>query len=294
MAAPFGKVTWSFFDPGFGDGWSETLYNQTATIPQLIFLANAYASARYKLMGTGQRINYIRVAIVTPGGPGGGSQLINPGMLYQKAIPFGGKDPPGTGDEPDNPWNAILTIFSSATPGKQKLLYLRGVPDRVMINPPGPAIFNDPIYQPFWAAYTQTVIQGGWGWLARAVPPAHSGNVVSIVYTPAGAGTTAFLTITTDLAHGILKYAQVQFRSGKVFPRLRGVYTVSTVPTTTSFTVPVNMLTAPIVQTPPKWNDVTLNFIAATAVGVDSEVSRRVGRPLGQSRGRRRHVLPTA
>jgi hypothetical protein len=290
----FGKVTWSYYDPGFGDGWTDTLYSGQTDMSLLIANAQALAAVRWPLMGTGQKISYIRAAIVNPGAIGGGSQLIYCGNQYVKNGPFSPPKPGDSDDNPDNPWQVILLNCLSATPGKTKRMYMRGVPDRIEVNPPGPLVIDDANYLAFYNAWVSVVTNGQWGWLARVNPPAKQGGVTSIAYTAGVYPAAAYLTITTDTNHGLLKNAQVQFRKGKMQPRLRGVYTVASVPSLTAFTIPVNMVAAPVVQVTPNWNDVTLGLQVITAVNVDGETSHRVGRPTGQSRGRRKHVLPTA
>jgi hypothetical protein len=277
-----GKATWFFFDRNSGQGWTESWYHQTTDLPQLLLLAKDYAKERFELLGAGQAINYIRVS--KDDVPNDSRVFRNGPYSQRNVIIVDGK--PDDGLAADNPWQTVL-IRCEGTGNRRKFMFMRGVPDRIIVNPPGPVIIGDPVYGQLFRSWRTLVLGKGWGWKANVAftPP---GAVISALVV--GGGT---LTVTVPAGGAPAAGIKVQFRGGDTTPKLNGTYTVLRKTDDTTFVIAFAGTGMTVVKYPglrPLVEEF-VTFAPAPGAGqyslnIAGETYRKVGRPFGLRVGR--------
>lgn len=133
-----------FFFQDTDVGWSETYWNvSAASVSDLIVRAKKLAPKRVGLLGTGP------IALATPGPVLTyirGEDLANKNqtlIAVQSDVPQGSKErASGTSEVP---WSTILLRFTFGDPGHiyRAMRMLSGVPDDVVVDPPGPVVSTD-------------------------------------------------------------------------------------------------------------------------------------------------------
>jgi Lipase (class 3) len=183
----------------------------------------------------------------------------------------------------------LITISPGTQLGvRKKLMYLRGIPDRVIVDPAGPRIVADAAYLAAFREWSTAVLADGWGWMGIDVPPILTGRVYAFQLEGPGPGRAAMLTVFSSQAFALHVGDEVRFRGGDFTPKLNGVYTVLEVSPDSWFRVSADIAAVPIAIAFPNWETVTESFIRASAIQVAGETRRLTGRPRSKGRNKPR------
>lgn len=290
---PTAKITWFY---QFNDyGWSESLWAPyTADLAEMFPNAQAYASARASLNGSGVAITAIRVSddAVYRDSKYAPNSYYTLGNGLPAYLPSGGNAPvigiPPVGGgalvTPANPYDAIQIRMEGGSLYRREMMF-RGAPENIMTSPPGPIL--EGAYSIAFKAWAQSVITNYTFRCKSRNPPYNLQPVTAVVIGPPATITVA----NNTLAAG--NYIQlVGFRG---FNAIRGRYTVvavagNVVTLSPNFT-PLNSIAHPAGYAQLLSNNgAALNpaYIPITAVKVITQTHRSTGRPFNGPRGRRR------
>lgn len=289
MAADLTRVTWFMYDPNSGNGWSETLWNTLTDMDTLRQWAGAYALKRFPLLGYLAKVTFARIQQWDSSlNRAVASQLIAGGNLWVQtnASTSDGKQ----SNNPDLDPACLIVVLKDALFTKKKLIFLRGIPDRIVSNPPGMIDpFGDADFQNAWAAFKTHMKSYAWGWMARVVPAAKIFATNAITVTAGVPPAPNIMTVTTAVPHTFANGDTVRFRGGKTTPRLKGTYPIFNV-AGSSMQMIVNTSQAPTIKKFPNVESVTYAMVPCGVIQATGYATHRTGRPFGLSRGRRKRA----
>lgn len=289
------KCTIFFTDGKYG--WSESLWNSSqTTLDRVLEKGITLARKRLPLCGAGPQVPYIRVSdesqyrdslietlnLVT----------IKPDGTQATQGTQGGTQPtfiapvlkPLTGiDASDRPYSAILVRNESGTLYR-RLMYLRGCPDSIIVDPIGPTptkAWYDGFIQ--WAA---ELIAGQWRFKVLSREPTNQPKPITGIFPQAAAEARI-----KSAGHGLAVLNEVRvFNCKGVGPLPKGIYSVSSIVDADNFTL-VNY--KPDIGTISyfgggKYILRTSVYAPITNTLIRGQTSRKTGRPFDSPRGRRR------
>jgi len=274
-----------FFTSG-AYGWSDTVWSTAEDPVAAMHAFITLAGLRFALLGTEVESPYLRTS---------DDLILRDAAVVNTAFDtaFGGVDKlnPFRGDFPklprtralesaaDQPYSAILLRMQSGTLS-HRMSYLRGAPDRLIVNPPGPA--SDPRWDTAFNNYRAELTSGRWYYLRLDRNP--GSNPVKPVQNVVGADPNTILTVP---AHGFVSGDSV-FANKFVGTNLpRGNYTVLKI---TDDTLKLKEYT-PAIFTYLRGGFLqknTKNLGVITSVIIRGETHRDTGLPFDRPRGRRK------
>jgi hypothetical protein len=283
---PTAKATW-FYE--FSDyGWSESLWRPYSTsLSEVIPTAEAYASSRMKLMGNGVALPAIRVSddavyrdsiyslnSYITGAAADGVFLAQGGNLQtvKGALPA---------QVPASIFECVQTRMEGTSLYRREMM-VRGLPQPVMTNPPGPLFQGAFLEQ--WNAWVALVMRD---WSFRCKSRADASALKTVTTVTIGPPSTV-----TVPGAGYAVGDRIQLLGFRNVNGIRGKYYVESnvggVLTLLGFT-PLQTVLQPIgyaqlIQ--PAMQAPSINYQAITAVKAITQTHRKTGRPSFGPRGR--------
>ena len=208
-----------FFRDNNDYGWTETLYNQGDTLPEVKNRAQALKAFRIPLLGESATMMGLRVS----------DDLIKRDSLLDDA-PFrvGNSVLEKAGD--NDIANTALNVRLEAGTLNRRVLYLRGIADEIVKE--GGRYVPTAQFNGRFAAWVLALSGDGWSIKTRTDNPTPP-NITTIAQDPG----TGAVTFTTDANHGLTRNKAVVIKGIKGPSFLNGINRVFEVPTLTTFVV---------------------------------------------------------
>lgn len=274
-----------FFEDG-KYGWSETYWSNTDTPQAATSLFIILAKLRWKLLGSGPNITYLRtsddlvlrdadITVLDFNAQNAGIDKIDPDFGLVKGKINRAVDTPS-----DVPYSAILVRMSSGTLG-HRMMYLRGAPDELIIDPAGPK--QNQAWKTAFANWQTELQSGRWYWVGQNRNPLV--NPFKLVTAVDTAPAHAVFTVP---AHGFVtgQFVQASAFVGTNMPK--GNYTVTFLTADTLSLKEYIQGGNAIYIRGGRFQANVKGLIGITAVLIRGETHRNTGRPFDSPVGRRR------
>ena len=263
-----------FFKQG-SYGWTETYFLPTTTLTNALLKAELLVSLRRALLGDVSRITYVRVS----------DDEKFRDSLVRVQPPDLQTGPAGNGN-PDPAYTSLLLRLEGGEEHRRQL-YLRGIPDSVIVEP-DPPIFEAG-YTKFFKNFRTELISQGWAFKVIKKPPA----VPAVLIT--GFITATPPVVTTGAAHNLTTGDNVLIRGVKGFEAnngrgANGRWYVNVL-TANSFEITGRLTPFGAYLGGGEIIKRVYGLIDVTAVELVRVTKRSTGRPFDSPRGRRRRPL---
>lgn len=284
---PFFKL--SFELNSFRGGWTESIFWEAADITTVYNQATPLINARMLCSPTSVALFGIRIASY-PNGP-----APTPTLRQTQLIPTNlTGQMPGTSEAPDLLQNKAM-IQLNTTVFRSRKFWIGGMadPQTVFSDPDGNSI-PGPLLTVGMAQLMDNLRQLPVR-VRSILTPVAPYNYFAVVSFLANGIASPSATFNTAVAHGLnpadyVNFGRVNF---KIFPQLKGYWEVLTVPSTTSFTIGYYNNwpnTATIAPNGFRVRKVGIQYSPVAQVLFDRFQAHKVGKSIGESRGRARGV----
>jgi Lipase (class 3) len=273
------KITFFYFEKGTGQGFSESWYQDVPFSGVTEVSIKSYLIARMALSGKDTLCEYVRVSdTVTPRlVTVYGAEWTDKNGVYQGSYP-----PHVTPKQAsDIQTTALLCRFSNN--GRQKNLYLRGIPDVVVDN--GGQYAPQADFNALFDTFKNVVIRNQWGWRYRTQKLGFPVQIVNCDQL-AGSGQAQFTFLNNVwTTESNLVPIQITIRGVRSAPQINGVltgYPNAVNQFTSKGRLAVGLYAGP--------DGIARAYTSAVIQALDGQVlrpnERAAGRPFGLSRGR--------
>jgi hypothetical protein len=257
------RTTWFFKLNNYG--WTENFHHTSQVVNTVELRCETLAPFRKALLGSNAQLVGVRIS---------DDEVFRDSVFLQNPPFFGPGTYPGTCDPA---FSSLLTRWD-ASAVTRKNLYLRGIPDDLVI---AGQFDNDPTWAPRWTAYRQQVVALGFG-IRRLLRTANPLIPISLIDTLG--------KVSSTVPHNFVIGNRVHFTGVKANPKVPTNMFVSAVDNTFNFTVQnwgARGNVFPNAGNVRKFGYEVESIIQGTWERV---VKKSTGRPFDTPRGRRRRV----